>query len=362
MAAGPDVKNGIHPALLMGGISAVILIIFVVGILIYKSSSSAPEEMTDSNLFEGAALPSDFFDVQREPEPEPKPEPEPLPPPPPPQPVVIEKVKLISANDAFQTVPEIDPEVLARLNFKREFNAQRRGAGILLLEQGKATYNKPADTWTNTDKDFGNTPKDIASFPVNLERTITADRMIPAILINAIQSDLAGKVVAQVEQHVYGAHGKNVLIPAGSKAIGYYEPLKKVGEERVAIVWKRIITPQGININTTEAELADAMGRSGITGEVDTRNFDRYGMAFLVSTINALSQATIPVTSESQRIALETYGRDTSQITGKILEEQLDIKPRVNIPAGARILINPTTDIWFKEPVKNVIQVKPANS
>ncbi|RUA11901.1 MAG: hypothetical protein DSY83_15910, partial [Flavobacteriia bacterium] len=87
-----------------------------------------------------------------------------------------------------------------------------------------------------------------------------------------------------------------------------------------------------------------------------SRNFDRYGMALLVSTINALSQASIPVTSESQRVALETYGRDTSQITGKILEEQIDIKPRVTIDAGARILINPVVDIWFKKPVKNVIK------
>lgn len=365
MAAGaPDVKNGLHPALLMGGIMAAILVFFIIGILVYKSNRDTVETSQTNDLFRAESLPSDFFAVAPEPEPEPEPEPAPPPPPPPePEPVIIEKVKFISPEEAFNPVPEVDPQVLALRQFRKQFNEKRRGAGVLLLESSKPTYAKPEDSWTNTQEDFGKkTPKDMASFPVNLERTITADRTIPAILINSIQSDLPGKVVAQVEQHVYGAHGRKVLIPAGSKAIGYYEPLKKVGEERIAISWQRVITPQGININTTEAEMADAMGRAGVTGEIDTRNFDRYGMALLVSTINALSQASIPVTSESQRIALETYGRDTSQITGKILEDQMDIKPRVTIDAGARILINPTTDIWFKEPVKNIIQAKTVDS
>lgn len=367
--AAPDVKNKVSPVIIMAGVTAGLLVLFVVAILIFKAGrdNEGSNQNLKDTLFQATELPADFF---RQPEPDPEPEPAPAPPPepepepepaPPAPPKVVEKYRFLTSDDIATSVEPVKESEAER--FRRQFNEQRRGSGVLLVEKGRASYSEPAKPdFKNTDEAFQEgVPRDVASFPVNLERTITVDRNIPAILINAIQSDIAGKVVAQVEQNVYGAHGRNVLIPAGSRAVGYYEPLDKVGMERLAISWQRIITPDGININTTDAEMADAMGRSGITGDVDTRNFDRFGMAFLVSTIQALAQSTVPVTSESQRVALETYGRDISLITGKILEEQLDIKPRVSIPAGARILISPVVDIWFKEPVKNVVQAESIN-
>jgi len=57
----------------------------------------------------------------------------------------------------------------------------------------------------------------------------SAGKYMPAILQNEINSELGGKVVAQVEENVFGGHGRNILIPAGGKAIGRYKPLTKVG-------------------------------------------------------------------------------------------------------------------------------------
>lgn len=367
MAVNPDVKNKLSPVIIMAGAGVLFLVVFVVIILLYKAGrDTANDASLSDTLFQSTELPSDFFRLpEPDPEPEPLPEPEstpePLPEPPPAPPQVVKEYKFLTSADIAPQAAV--PQESEAERYRRRFNEQRRGAGVLLVEKGRASYTEPAEpTWKNTDETFQEgVARDVASFPVNLERTITVDRNIPAILINAIQSDLPGKVIAQIEQNVYGAHGRNILIPAGSRAVGYYEPLDKVGMERLAISWQRIITPDGININTTDAEMADAMGRSGLTGNVDTRNFDRFGMAFLVSSIQALAQSTVPVTSESQRVALETYGRDISLITGKILEEQLDIKPRVSIPAGARILISPVVDIWFKEPVKNVVQAESIN-
>ena len=75
--------------------------------------------------------------------------------------------------------------------------------------------------------DVANRPK--ASYPVDMSRVVTVDKYMPAILQNEINSELGGKVVAQVEENVFGGHGRNILIPAGGKAIGRYKPLTKVG-------------------------------------------------------------------------------------------------------------------------------------
>lgn len=262
--------------------------------------------------------------------------------------------------------PVLQPEP-ARVDFmavraeqlRDRINEQRRGAGLVMTaDKEQRTFTRV--DWTNTDMDFKaqGFEKPEATFPVDLERTITADRFIPAILIPEINSELEGKVVAQVEAHVYGAHGRKILIPAGSKAIGRYLPFKKAGQERLRIVWERIITPEGVNIKTTDAQMADAMGRSGITGDVDNRNFDKYGMALLVSMISAIGQLHVPADSINQKAAIDAFGRELSRVTADILQQSLDIKPRVTIPAGSRILISPIDDLWFKKPVRNVVQVE----
>ena len=187
-----------------------------------------------------------------------------------------------------------------------------------------------------------------ASYPVDFSRTLTADRNISALLINEIDSSLAGKVTAQIEDNIYAAHGRLILIPAGSRAIGYYQPLEKVGDTRLNIIWSRIITPQGVDI-IVNAEMADQMGRSGLGGAVDTRFFERYGLTLLISTINALAQYSIKTDSQNQAVFINTYGEDLSNISAKILEEQINIKPVIRINAGSRLLISPTRDIWFRD-------------
>ncbi len=60
--------------------------------------------------------------------------------------------------------------------------------------------------------------KNIASSENKLLRTITADRMIPAILITPISSEIGGsKIVAQVESDIYATMGRAVLIPENPK-------------------------------------------------------------------------------------------------------------------------------------------------
>ncbi len=76
----------------------------------------------------------------------------------------------------------------------------------------KAGRMVDASEWTNTQETFEDEEQTTASFPTDLSRVVTANRFIPALLVNAINSELAGKVVATVEENVYGAHNRFVLL------------------------------------------------------------------------------------------------------------------------------------------------------
>jgi type IV secretion system protein VirB10 len=70
--------------------------------------------------------------------------------------------------------------------------------------------------------------------------------VIPATLISGINSDLQGRITAQVGQNVYdSATGHRLLIPQGTKLFGRYDSKVSFGQSRVLVVWSDIIFPNG---------------------------------------------------------------------------------------------------------------------
>lgn len=192
-------------------------------------------------------------------------------------------------------------------------------------------------------------PKDVSTFPVDLTRTITADRYIDCAIKEQINSQVEGSVTCQVVNDVFGSHGRKILIPAGSSVKGFHGSLSKVGDERFEIAWKRIIRPDGAQIKLTEASASDRSGQNGLGGMVNNRNWDKYGGALLTSTVSVLAQMSIPVKQGAiTNSVIQNYGTDLGQVTAAMLNSGLNIKPYSIVPAGRIIKITPSTDIWLK--------------
>lgn len=214
------------------------------------------------------------------------------------------------------------------------------------------------------DSKFSNQPSvDISTSETKLYRTITANKMIPAILINAISSDLSGKITAQVEDDIYASMGNAVLIPKGSQVIGFYSNNNQIGVNRLQVVWSEIITPQGVDILLTNASNADVAGKSGMVGKINNKYWERYGLALTLSTLaNAITLTIANQTAkfpnyQTQQV-LSQGGQDISSIMQNIIQQQIKINPTIEVQAGSRIFINPTTHIWFPEPKNGEILVR----
>lgn len=232
-------------------------------------------------------------------------------------------------------------------------------------DEVKSTFQTEygVDSFTNlSDKDEGSNEH-------KLLRTITADRMIPAFLVRPISSQIDGEVVAQVESDIYGAMGRAILIPKGSRVIGFYQNNNKIGEYRLKVYWTRIITPTGVNILLTDAQGADIKGYNGLIGKVYSRNFQRYGIPITLSTlsnglllyVNSLSSQAESSSSDTTQLTsayvkaqmLSNMRSDLSTIISKITAEQMKIQPIIVIREGSRIFIAPTRDIFIPIPKNN---------
>ena len=298
-------------------------------------------------------------------EPEPKPEepqsreiPPPPPAPPSAPPVPTAPPKQLSQQQIFRGVY---PPAASLVDQAQEINRQRRGNTAFDFpgdptSKVNLTAQQTAFKTANSAKKWEEERTE-ASLPVDMSRVINTAKFIPAILENEINSELPGKVVATIEENIYGSHGRLVLIPGGSKAVGRYRPLGKMGEKRLAIIWERIITyPDGIDIPIMDAEMTDGMGRSGITGDLDNRFLDRYGMALFVSALGALAQTQIPVDNRASGLAIESIGNTSAGMAKTILDKNLELKPILTVPQGTRITISTQRDVWFRPAADGKLQ------
>lgn len=202
---------------------------------------------------------------------------------------------------------------------------------------------------------------DVATNEHRLYRTIRAGRLIPAILTTAISSDIEGLVTAQVEQDIYAAMGRAVLIPRGSKVIGFYKNDNKIGQNRLAITWREIITPQGVDILLTNAIASDNMGMAGALGEVNNKYLQRYGIGYGLSTLSNVLLLGLASKTKGNQYGETIYqqsNQDISTIVSDIIDQQKEIKPTIEIKQGSRIYITPTAHIWFPKPKNGEVMAK----
>lgn len=191
----------------------------------------------------------------------------------------------------------------------------------------------------------------VATQMANLGTIITQGATIPAILETAINSDLPGFTRAVVSRDVLGFDGKNVLIPRGSRLIGQYRNAISLGQSRVFIIWTRVIRPDGVTVQIGSPG-DDALGRGGLTGDVNTHFFSRFGGAILLSVLNG-GIAAIAGTPTTQ-ISIGSPAAAAGAAASAAIPTGTDIPPTISVKQGASINIFVARDLDFSavKPVK----------
>ena len=129
--------------------------------------------------------------------------------------------------------------------------------------------------------------------------------------------------------------------------MGEYRSSSRYGQSRIAIVWSRLIMPNGDEVALDEVA-ADPSGAAGVRGEVD----NHWGDVFGAATLGTLINIGVATTEEPQL----TYGgigaisrdpvdaaiadgvqRSANGVTNRVVDRGLAIPPTIRVVAGARI-------------------------
>ncbi len=173
--------------------------------------------------------------------------------------------------------------------------ALRAGAAGQVDQNGQASK----EDFFNADiKDLGYLPNQVV--PQQSRYELKRGSVIPATLITGINSDLPGRITAQVSQNVYdSATGHFMLVPQGTKLFGRYDSKVSFGQNRALVVWSDIIFPNGSTLQIGGMAGTDSEGYGGFSDKVDNHYLRTFGSAALVALIGTGIDMSMPQSSNS---------------------------------------------------------------
>lgn len=169
-------------------------------------------------------------------------------------------------------------------------------------------------------------------------------------LETAIDSQLPGMVTCVLAHDIFGADGKVPLLKRGTAITGETRTNVQQGQSRVFVLWTEARTETGV-VAELSSPATDALGRSGITGEIDNHFWDRFGAAILISVINGVIQAGTNYASGAGHSGGTQFNyntQQTNQVMTEVLKNTINIPPTIRVPQGERVQILFARDVDFR--------------
>lgn len=181
--------------------------------------------------------------------------------------------------------------------------------------------------------------------------------LIPMTLITKINSDLPGRIKAQVTENVYDtATGNYLLIPQGTMVNGIYDSRIAFGQKRVLIAWQRLVFPDGSTLNVGSMPGTDQEGSSGLADLVDNHYFQIFGSALLMSVVNAgftlVTETDEKMTDKetAQDALAKSAAQQMQQTFARLIDKIMNIQPEIIIRQGKHGHIILTKDVIGLKP------------
>jgi type IV secretion system protein VirB10 len=173
-------------------------------------------------------------------------------------------------------------------------------------------------------------------------------------MVGGINSDTPGSVLGQITENVYDtASGAYILIPQGARMVGTYDSHVVYGQQRIVVVWNRIVFPDGTSLNLEGMIGGDQSGNAGFKQKIDNHYSRVIGAALLASVFTAAGKIATNDDKDSEsneNKAAEAVMESVTGVGAKLAEKNLNISPTLRILPGYRFSIITTKDIAFAEP------------
>ncbi|WP_262922515.1 TrbI/VirB10 family protein [Brevundimonas diminuta] len=184
---------------------------------------------------------------------------------------------------------------------------------------------------------------------------LKAGAVVPAVLLNGVDTTRAGPIVAAVTQNVFDTvSGRHLLIPQGARLIGRHEGESAYGDRRAFLIWDRLILPNGKSLILEGEPGVDAQGVVGVRGQVDRRLLPLLAGTLLAGAVTTLGQMARE--DDNRRDGGRRSGGwlgdagdaaaiEAAQVGGRLLDRELTVRPSIHLRQGASVRVLITRDL-----------------
>ena len=255
-------------------------------------------------------------------------------------------------DDANQQVAKIQEQQRKRDAELQASRARTLSAYSQQQQQGSKSPDGSAQSWQSERAASAMKPtKALMPEPAPSRYLLRQGVTIPVVLGQEINSQLPGQIRSRVISDVYDSLlARYLLIPKNSTLLGEYKSEMTAGDERLMIVFTRILLPDGRSVRLPAMPGADSMGSMGVTGEVNSRFWRLFGPSFLIAAVSAAATPSQPSgTTVNYYGASQTWQgvltQSLSDTSKKIIERYSKAGPYIVVPAGEVINVIVTQDI-----------------
>jgi len=171
--------------------------------------------------------------------------------------------------------------------------------------------------------------------------------VLETVLTNRLTSTFNGPVNCMVTTNIYSHDRQHVLIPQGSRILGEAKRLSNFGEERLAVVFHRVIMPDGYSLSLDQFKGLNQIGETGLRDQVNHHYMQIFGVSLAVGAIAGLAEANtgaglVQSSSDAYR---QGVASSLSQSSLRILDRYLNVLPTVTIREGHRVKVYLSDDL-----------------
>ena len=170
--------------------------------------------------------------------------------------------------------------------------------------------------------------------------------VLPATLLNMIDSDLPGLVRAMITNDVYDSlNGSVLLIPRGSFLVGTYGQSAETGQKRLFVSWTDLRLPNGSSIDLSGFGSIGADGASGVKGKRRSGFLSALGSAFAINLATGAAQGATArasgqnatSTTDLGELARAATGASIGNTTSSLLKDRFTQRTRFRVNGGTYV-------------------------
>jgi type IV secretion system protein VirB10 len=167
-------------------------------------------------------------------------------------------------------------------------------------------------------------------------------------LVNRLDGDFSGPVKVMVTNPVYSHDRQHVLIPEGTFVLGETSKVQSLGQRRLAVVFHRLIMPDGYTVDLDQFRGLNQIGETGLKDQVNNHYLQIFGSSIALGIIAGAaesSNANAGLYASGSEAYRSGVAASLSQSSTQVLDRFLNIAPTITIREGHRVKVYFTQDL-----------------